>query len=147
MRGRVVRVGILLSGKFMYVSVSKTVQRYAFNPFNRKCVFRVVYCTVIKHYCMTKNVPITGFIIGLLLPCVGVLIMYQLWGSGEGISQFVHTLTRLRGMASKVLTLSLLINLAPFLYFTTKRLDYAARGVFIATMLYALLVIFIKVIW
>jgi hypothetical protein len=56
-------------------------------------------------------------------------------------------MTHLRGMASKVMTLSLLINLIPFLYCTTKRLDYTMRGIVIATMLYALFIILIKFVW
>jgi hypothetical protein len=96
---------------------------------------------------MKLNVPFTGFIIGLLLPFLGMFLMYNLWGHHEGFFQFMHSLTRLKGMASKVLTLSILINLAPFLYFINKRLDYALRGVFIATMLYALFIVLIMFVW
>jgi len=96
---------------------------------------------------MKRNVPILGFIMGLLLPLVGIFIMYLLWGHGESLGGFLKSLTELRGMASKVLTLSLLINLIPFVYYTSKRLDYTARGIFVATMLYALVVVFIKFIW
>jgi len=96
---------------------------------------------------MKRNVPILGFVIGLILPALGVFIMFLLWGHGEGFGEFLSSLTRLRGMASKVLTLSLLINLIPFVYCTSKRIDLTARGIFIATMLYALVVVFIKFIW
>lgn len=96
---------------------------------------------------MKFNVPITGFLIGLFLPLVGFLIMYFLWGHGVGIGTFARSLTFQPGLASKVLTLGLLINLAPFLYCTTKRLDYAMRGVVIATMLYALFIVLIKFVW
>jgi hypothetical protein len=41
----------------------------------------------------------------------------------------------------------LLINLIPFVYFNMKRLDYAMRGVFIATMLYALFIVLVKFVW
>ncbi len=96
---------------------------------------------------MRLNMPITGFITGLLLPFVGMMFMYKLWGHQEGLSNFLASLTKLRGMASKVLTLSILINLLPFLYCIQKRLDYALRGVFIATMLYALLIVLIMFVW
>ena len=78
---------------------------------------------------------------------VGFLLMYLAWGHGVGIGTFARSLTFQPGLASKVLTLSLLINLAPFLYCTTKRLDYAMRGIVIATMLYALFIFLIKFVW
>ena len=96
---------------------------------------------------MKRNIPILGFIIGILLPIAGLFVMYNLWGHGEGITAFLKSLTAQPGLAAKVLTLSLLANLIPFVYYTNKRLDYAARGVFIATMLYALLVVLIKFVW
>ncbi len=96
---------------------------------------------------MKLNVPITGFLIGLLLPFIGLVVMYFIWGSHQGLYEFVRSLTYQPGMASKVMTLSLLINLIPFVYFNFKRIDYAMRGVVIATMLYALLIILVKFVW
>jgi len=96
---------------------------------------------------MKRNIPILGFIIGLLLPFVGLIIMYFLWGNHEGIFEFVRLLTHLKGMAGKVFTLSLLLNLAPFVYYTSKRLDLTAKGIFIATMIYAVIIIFVKYVW
>ena len=60
---------------------------------------------------------------------------------------FASSLTNEKGVAAKVVLLSVLINLIPFAYFNMKRLDYAMRGVFIATMLYALLVIMLMFVW
>jgi len=96
---------------------------------------------------MNRNVPIFGFVIGILLPIIGLFIMYGLWGHGEGMGKFLHELTVLRGMAAKVMTLSLLVNLVPFVYYTGKRLDYTARGIFVATMLYAMVVVLVKFVW
>lgn len=96
---------------------------------------------------MRLNVPVTGFLIGIFLPLIGMFIMYNLWGHSEGFFEFMRSLTKLKGMAAKVLTLSLLINLVPFVYFNFKRIDYAMRGVVIATMLYAVLIVLIKFVW
>jgi len=96
---------------------------------------------------MRRNVPILGFIMGLFLPMIGIFIMYLAWGHGQGFGGFLTSMTQQKGLAAKVLTLGLLINLVPFVYYTSKRLDYTARGIFIATMLYALLVVFVKFIW
>ena len=97
---------------------------------------------------MRKNVPMVGFILGLILPVIGFFIVYLGWhSSGESVGQFARSLTHRSGMTSKVLTLSLLANLIPFMYFNTKRLDYAMKGVVIATCLYALLIVFVMFVW
>ena len=97
---------------------------------------------------MKLNVPIYGFIIGLLLPVLGFIIVYFIWaGHGESIADFARSLTHRSGMASKVLTLSLLVNLIPFVYSNMKRLDYLMKGIVIATMLYALLIVLIMFVW
>ncbi len=96
---------------------------------------------------MKLNLPITGFIIGLLLPLVGMFITYMLKAHGESVGSFVTLVIHQKGVAAKVVLLSVLINLIPFAWFNVKRLDYAMRGVFVATMLYALLVIMLMFVW
>ncbi len=96
---------------------------------------------------MRFNKPIAGFLVGLLLPVLGMFLMYLWWGSHQGFFAFLASLTRLKGMASKVFTLSILINLVPFVYTINKRYDYALRGIFIATMLYAVMIVLIMFVW
>ena len=96
---------------------------------------------------MKRDSPILGFVIGLFLPFVGLIIMYFVWGNHNGFGNFLKSLTYQPGLASKVLTLSLLPNLVPFVYCNMKRIDYTMRGIVIATMLYAVLIILIKFVW
>jgi len=96
---------------------------------------------------MKGNSPIVGFLIGLLLPLLGLFIVYLSWGHHQGLFTFMASLTRQKGMAAKVLLLSVLVNMLPFAYCNVKRLDYALRGIFIATMLYALMVALIMFVW
>ena len=96
---------------------------------------------------MRFNKPVVGFILGLLLPLIGIFLVYLWKGDHQGFFLFVSSLTRLKGMASKVFTLSILINLVPFVYCINKRLDYALRGIFIATMLYAVMSVWIMFVW
>ncbi len=94
---------------------------------------------------MKINVPIVGFIIGLFMPFIGVAIMYALWGrGGETFGSFIRSLFVMHDLGGKVFTLSLLANLAPFIYFTSRRNDYAARGVFVITMLYVVFIVLLK---
>lgn len=96
---------------------------------------------------MKLNTPIRGFIIGLFLPLIGLFLVYVFRGNHEGILHFARSLTYQKGVAAKVVLLSVLANTIPFAYFNIKRLDYAMRGVFIATMLYALLVVLLMFVW
>ncbi len=96
---------------------------------------------------MKFNTPVLGFLIGLLLPFVGMFIVYLVWGEHQGVFEFARTVSGQKGMASKVVLLGVLANLIPFAYTNIKRLDYTMRGIFIATMLYALLIVLIKFVW
>ncbi|OJW81350.1 MAG: hypothetical protein BGO69_13705 [Bacteroidetes bacterium 46-16] len=96
---------------------------------------------------MKRNVPIFGLLIGLVTPVIGFVIMYFIWGHGTPFNAFVRGLVNNHDLASKVLSLSLLLNLLPFSLCTRKRLDYVARGILVATMLYAVFIILIKYVW
>lgn len=94
---------------------------------------------------MRINQPIVGFFIGLLMPVIGFLVVYAVLGGGFGLATWVQNIFSYPKGLAKVLSLSILANILPFMLFTTKRLDYAARGVFIATMLYAVAIVLLKI--
>ena len=96
---------------------------------------------------MKRDNRIFGFVIGLFLPFIGMIVMYLLWGHHQGFGSFIKSLIHLRGMASKVFTLSILINLIPFAYCNIKRIDQTMRGIFVATMLYVVLIVLIMFVW
>lgn len=97
---------------------------------------------------MKRNVPIFGFFIGLLLPVLGLFIVFLILGGDySGISDFLRSIFNNGKVAALYLTLGLLINIAPFIYYTNKRLDLTARGILVATMLYAVLIVLIKYVW
>lgn len=98
---------------------------------------------------MKRDIPIYGFLIGALLPVLGAFIVYLILFRSQGfdLGGFLSRLWVSKDIAAKVITLSILINLLPFLIFTRKRMDYLARGVFIATALYAVLIVLLKFVW
>lgn len=97
---------------------------------------------------MKRNVPIFGFLIGLLLPVLGLFIVFLILGGDyNGISDFLRSIFNNGKVAALYLTLGLLINIAPFIFYTNKRLDLTARGILVATMLYAVLIVLIKYVW
>jgi hypothetical protein len=96
---------------------------------------------------MKRNVPILGAIIGLILPFIGFGIMYLIWFHGTPLHQVTMELVANHDLAAKVFSLSILINLLPFTFYTSRRLDLTARGIFIATMLYVVFIVLIKFVW
>lgn len=97
---------------------------------------------------MKRNVPIFGFFIGLLLPVLGLFIVFLILGGDyNGIGDFIRSIFNNGKIAALYLTLALLINIAPFIFYTNKRLDLTARGILVATMLYAVLIVLIKYVW
>lgn len=96
---------------------------------------------------MRRDVPMTGFLIGLVLPALGFIIMYFAWSHGMSMDKFLNILLKNNKEFAKVLTMSLLINLIPFVYCNTKRLDQTMRGIVVATMLYAVLIVLIMFVW
>jgi len=99
---------------------------------------------------MKRNTPIFGFLIGLVLPVIGFMIMYLWWGKFThhmGFGEFVSSISADHKAFAKVLTMSLLINLIPFAYCNTKRLDLISRGIFVITMIYVVIVLYTMFVW
>ncbi len=96
---------------------------------------------------MKRNVPVLGFILGIIMPLLGLLLFYLVKFSGMGMEEFISVLLRNHEETAKILSLALIANLIPFIYYTSKRLDLTARGVLISTMLYAVLIVLLKFVW
>jgi hypothetical protein len=93
---------------------------------------------------MRINQPIVGLLLGLFMPLLGLIGVYFILGQGQGFSIFLEQLQGRPSEAAKVISLSVLANLIPFLYFNKRRLDQTVKGIVIATVLYALTFIYIK---
>ncbi|OSZ82215.1 hypothetical protein CAP35_02800 [Chitinophagaceae bacterium IBVUCB1] len=96
---------------------------------------------------MKRNVPLLGFVIGAILPLIGMFIVYLILFQGIALEDFIKQLRHTPSQATKVISLGILINIIPFIFYTNKRLDLTARGIFIATMLYAVFMLLIKFVW
>ena len=93
---------------------------------------------------MRINQPIVGLFIGLFMPLLGLVLVYFILGQGLGFSSFLNQLVARPSQAAKVISLSVLANLIPFLYFNRRRLDQTVKGIVIATVLYMLVFIYVK---
>jgi amino acid permease len=96
---------------------------------------------------MRINRPIVGFILGLVLPFIGFLVVFLVLGGGNNFGAFVQRLLTYHKELATVISLSILANLIPFIYFNSRRLDAASRGVFIVTMLYAVVIVLLRFVW
>lgn len=86
-----------------------------------------------------------GFIIGLILPIIGTFIF---WGGAYGsigLRDMGILLTELQKL-SAVISIGLLANLPGFFLFYWKKKDESARGVIMATFVYAFIIVTVKFI-
>ncbi|HTN47343.1 MAG TPA: hypothetical protein VL098_13420 [Flavipsychrobacter sp.] len=93
-----------------------------------------------------SNAPF-GFVLGIFFPILGLIVVYLIKFSGAGLGNFFEVLFNNHETAALLLSFSLFANLIPFIYYTNKRLDATAKGILIATMLYALLIVLLKYVW
>ena len=93
---------------------------------------------------MRINQPIVGLFIGLFMPLLGFIVVYFILGHGQGFSGFMEHLKASHSDAAKVISLSALANLLPFLYFSRRRSDLTVKGIVIATVLYMVTFIYVK---
>ncbi|MCK7557624.1 hypothetical protein MKQ70_22495 [Chitinophaga sedimenti] len=92
---------------------------------------------------------ILGVVLGLLTPVVGMLLYYALAFAPKGISftEFFRLLGANRFLLPKFISISLLLNGVVFYLYTRKRRDVTAKGIFLVTMLYAIVILLLKLIF
>ena len=86
-----------------------------------------------------------GWLIGVLVPLIIFLITYEVKYSGMDFLVFLKDLWQLK-MLLKLLSLCVYANLGLFFVFYRLKYDMAARGVIMATFMYAFLVLIAKLI-
>jgi hypothetical protein len=88
------------------------------------------------------NTVLTGFIPGLLLPVLSLLIFW-LAGYEGGFADFISSFQRMQ-VLSKLVSLSAIPNLLLFFLFIWTDRTYSARGVIFATLVVALVMLVLK---
>ncbi|WP_423126610.1 hypothetical protein [Gaoshiqia sp. Z1-71] len=84
-----------------------------------------------------------GFIPGMVLPLVIFMLMFLVNGNEVSFTEYLSGLWKL-DMLIKMLSLCVTPNLLVFLYFFRRKWDMAARGVLMATFVYAFAVLITK---
>lgn len=91
------------------------------------------------------NRQVVGFIVGLIAPMLVMTCFYLVKYSRFTIVEFLNLILG-AGIFIPLMSLSVIINLLLFFIFLWTNKDYAARGVILATMVYAFTVIIFKTI-
>lgn len=91
------------------------------------------------------NRQVIGFITGLIAPMLVMMCFYLVKYSRFTIGEFVNLMLGAQ-IFIPLMSLSVIINLLLFFIFLWTNKDYAARGVILATMVYAFTVIIFKTI-
>jgi CDP-diglyceride synthetase len=91
----------------------------------------------------TKKELIIGFVVGLIANTLGTLL-YILIFSDLGISEAFKA-AEAQGYLGSLLALGAILNLIAFFAFLRIRRDQRAKGVLIATLLTALIILYYKV--
>jgi len=90
-----------------------------------------------------KKELITGFIVGIIANTIGTLA-YILLFSDYGIIETFEVAIK-QGHVGSILALGAILNLVAFFAFLRLRRDQRAKGVLIATILTALVILYYKV--
>jgi uncharacterized BrkB/YihY/UPF0761 family membrane protein len=86
-----------------------------------------------------------GLLIGLILPVILFLIVYLVKYSNTDFTVYLQNIWQLK-VLYKLIYLCVLSNLAIFLLFLRIKYERAARGVVMATFIYAFLVLIVQAI-
>jgi hypothetical protein len=88
---------------------------------------------------------LTGWLIGMIFPVIVFLIVYQLKYSEMEFVVYVRNIWQMK-IFMKILSLCVFPNLGFFFLFYRMKYDMAARGVIMATFMYAFVVLIAKLI-
>src|SRR4051812_35785554 len=85
-----------------------------------------------------------GIILGFLAPVLGLVIYYFLQFRMYTVDEFLYVILSNKSLLTGIISICLVANAIVFTLFINKRSDRTARGVFIATCIYAIIALIIK---
>lgn len=93
----------------------------------------------------TTDRLLVGWVIGIIVPMVFFLVFYQMKYSEMQFMVYLRNVWEMK-IFLKIISLCVFPNLGFFILFYRKKYDMAARGVVMATFMYAFLVLVAKLI-
>ncbi|MCF8258728.1 MAG: hypothetical protein K9J06_14325 [Flavobacteriales bacterium] len=92
---------------------------------------------------LRSDSKLLGLLLGLVLPLVGIMLFWTVAPRPGGLTD-ITALADHPDVVSAVISIGLLANLPAFFIFYRKKWDESARGVIMATFLYAVPIVYIK---
>ncbi len=93
---------------------------------------------------LKKDNLVLGLILGFLAPFVGVLCFYLAKFTSMSFWEFLQILVLWKSFFTSVITVSLLADGIIFTIYVNTGKDQTARGIFIATLIYAIVSLVLK---
>jgi hypothetical protein len=93
----------------------------------------------------TTDRLLVGWVIGIVVPLIFFLVVYQMKYSEMQFMVYLRNIWEMK-IFLKIISLCVFPNLGFFFLFYRKKYDMAARGVIMATFMYAFLVLVVKLI-
>jgi len=89
-----------------------------------------------------------GLVLGFLGPLLGMLIYYfvAFYSHNVGFKEFLGYLQKYKSLLTAVSSISLVANAVLFTFYVNARKDQTIKGIFLATVIYGVGVLLIKVI-
>lgn len=95
---------------------------------------------------LTKDNIKLGIVLGFLAPLIGMVLFYFYKFSAVPFKVYLQYLVAWKSLLTSIISISLIANAIIFtIYINTKR-DFTAKGIFIATCIYAIVTLIIKLI-
>ncbi len=88
---------------------------------------------------------LVGFLLGFFVPVIFFLIIYQLKYANMAFMTYLRSIWQMK-IFFKIVSLCVFPNLGFFLLFYRRKYDMAARGVILATFIYAFVILVAKLI-
>jgi hypothetical protein len=87
-----------------------------------------------------------GIVLGFLAPILGLIIYYFVQFRMFTVQEFLQVLATQKSLLTAMISISLIANAVIFTLYINTRRDRTARGVFIATCVYAIISLLIKLL-
>jgi hypothetical protein len=89
-----------------------------------------------------------GILLGLIAPVFGLIIYYffAFYSRDVGFMEFLGYMKQYKGLLTGVSSISLVANAVLFTIYINSQRDKTAKGIFVATLIYGISVLVIKLI-
>jgi hypothetical protein len=95
---------------------------------------------------LTKDSMRLGIILGFLAPILGMFIYYFIQFRMFTLREFFSVMLEQKTLLSGIVSISLIANAVVFTLYINTRKDRTARGIFIATCIYAIIALLWRLI-